>query len=209
MTRLNYAYDLRIFFDFLSKEIPLFLGKKTKEFQLSDIDRLNTRDIENFLNYLSYYTQTDHDEIFKNSERGKARKLSSVRAFFKYYFKKGKISKNIASNVDTPKLHEKEIIRLEGDEISKLLNMVSKGSFGSKQQDAFKKKTELRDYAMLALFLGTGIRISECVGLNKKDVDLTVNAINVTRKGGAKSVLYFSDEVAGAIKEYLNWLDEQ
>ncbi len=203
LTRLNYAYDLRIFFDFLSKEIPLFLGKKTKEFQLSDIDRLNTRDIENFLNYLSYYSPTDHDEIFKNSERGKARKLSSVRAFFKYYFKKGKISKNIASNVDTPKLHEKEIIRLEGDEISKLLNMVSKGSFGSKQQDAFKKKTELRDYAMLALFLGTGIRISECVGLNVDDIDLKNNSFVVTRKGGNRVVLYFSQEVAFPLCAYM------
>ena len=98
---------------------------------------------------------------------------------------------------------------MEINEIAQLLDLADSGSALTKMQQQFQKITRKRDVAILSVFLGTGIRISECVGLNKKDVDLTVNAINVTRKGGAKSVLYFSDEVAGAIKEYLNWLDEQ
>ncbi len=62
---------------------------------------------------------------------------------------------------------------------------------------------------MLSLFLGTGIRISECVGLNRKDINFTDNSFIVTRKGGNTSVLYFSDEVAQALGNYLKWLDDQ
>ena len=206
LTRLNYAYDLRIFFDFLIKEIPFCMHyTSVKQITLADVDKLTTRDVENYLNYLSYYVPPKHDDndVLKNSERGKARKLSSVRAFFKYFFKKDKISSNIAANVDTPKLHDKEIIRLENDEVGKLLNMVENGSFASAQQNAFKKKTQLRDFAMLSLFLGTGIRISECVGLNIEDIDLKNCSFVVTRKGGNRVVLYFSEEVAQALCEYM------
>ncbi|MBE5748008.1 MAG: integrase [Clostridiales bacterium] len=206
LTRLNYAYDLRIFFDFMIKEIPAYMHySSVKQITLSDIDKLTTREIENFLNYLSFYIppKREDNDILKNSERGKARKLSSVRAFFKYFFKKDKISSNIAANVDTPKLHEKEIIRLENDEVGKLLNLVENGRMATRQQNAFKKKTQLRDFAMLSLFLGTGIRISECVGLNIDDIDLKNCSFVVTRKGGNRVVLYFSEEVASALCEYM------
>lgn len=206
LTRLNYAYDLRIFFDYLIKEIPFCMHyKDAKQVTLADLDKLTTQDIEKYLNYLSYYVppKRDENEVLKNSERGKARKLSSVRAFFKYFFKKNKLSSNIASNVDTPKLHDKEIVRLESDEVVNLLNLVENGNFASSQQNAFKKKTQLRDYAMLSLFLGTGIRISECVGLNIEDIDLKNCSFVVTRKGGNRVVLYFSEEVAFALGEYM------
>lgn len=206
LTRLNYAYDLRIFFDFMIKEIPSCMRYiSVKQITLADVDKLTTRDIENYLNYLTYYIppKRDDDDIYKNSERGKARKLSSVRAFFKYFFKKNRISSNVAANVDTPKIHDKEIIRLENNEVSDLLDMVENGSFASKRQNLFKEKTQLRDYAMISLFLGTGIRISECVGLNVDDIDLKNNSFVVTRKGGNRVVLYFSDEVAEPLCAYL------
>lgn len=61
-----------------------------------------------------------------------------------------------------------------------------------------------RDVAILTLFLGTGIRISECVGLNLKDVDFETNSFKVVRKGGNEAILYFSDEVASALKQYIS-----
>ncbi len=206
LTRLNYAYDLRIFFDYLLKEIPLYSKySSVKDITLEDLNKLTTRDLERYLSYLSFYTPPKHndDDVLKNTERGKARKLSSVRAFFKYYFKKDKLSSNIAANVDTPKLHDKEIIRLEADEVENLLHEVEKGSFPSARQNAFKEKTQLRDYAMISLFLGTGIRISECVGLNVDDIDLRNKSFVVTRKGGNRVVLYFSDEVELALCAYM------
>ena len=123
--------------------------------------------------------------------------------FSNIFSKKNRISSNVAANVDTPKIHDKEIIRLENNEVSDLLDMVENGSFASKRQNLFKEKTQLRDYAMISLFLGTGIRISECVGLNVDDIDLKNNSFVVTRKGGNRVVLYFSDEVAEPLCAYL------
>ena len=71
-------------------------------------------------------------------------------------------------------------------------------------QQGFHKHTKERDYAILSLFLGTGIRISECVGLNVEDIDFTQNAFNITRKGGSKVTLYFNNEVADALLQYLD-----
>lgn len=205
LTRLNYAYDLRIFFDYLLKEIPSFKKcNSAKEITLADLNKLTSSDLEHYLSYLSFYTPPNcNDNVLKNTERGKARKLSSVRAFFKYYFNKDKLSANIAAKVDTPKLHDKEIIRLESDEVVSLLNEIEKGSFATPRQNAFKAKTQLRDYAMISLFLGTGIRISECVGLNVDDIDLKNRSFVVTRKGGNRVILYFSEEVEFALCAYM------
>ena len=73
----------------------------------------------------------------------------------------------------------------------------------SAKQQQFHKKTRIRDVAILTLFLGTGIRISELVGLNTEDIDFNSNAFVVTRKGGNRTILYFGDEVKAALEEYL------
>ena len=86
LTRLNYAYDLRVFFDFLSKKV--FKNKKSDEISLTDLAKLNVSDFEYFLSYLSHYTINNKEE--RCTETGKARKLSTVRAFFKYFYKRGK-----------------------------------------------------------------------------------------------------------------------
>jgi site-specific recombinase XerD len=113
------------------------------------------------------------------------------------------LSANIASKVTLPKLHDKEIIRLDVDEIARLLDEVESGEGLTGRQKAFHSRYYKRDLAMLTLFLGTGIRISECVGIDMNDVDFRNNAFKVTRKGGNQAVLYFSDEVADALIEYL------
>ncbi|MDD4157395.1 MAG: tyrosine-type recombinase/integrase, partial [Candidatus Cloacimonetes bacterium] len=133
----------------------------------------------------------------------KARKLSSLRSFFKYLYKKDFINSNEISKVDMPKIHDKEIIRLEVDEVVKVLNEIEEPTNLTKRQKAFNKGTYIRDLAMMSLFLGTGIRISECVGLDIDDIDFEINGFKITRKGGNKVILYFSDEVAVALKDYM------
>ncbi|MDR1939304.1 MAG: tyrosine-type recombinase/integrase [Clostridiales bacterium] len=198
LTRLNYAYDLRIFFDFLSKEV---LAKDALAVTLADVDRLCVADIEAYIGYVGDYEFRDSEN--SNGERGKARKLSSVRSFFKYFFNKEKLSANTAAKVAFPKLHEKEIVRLDADEIAMLLDEVESGGGLTAKQKHYHDKYYKRDLAMLTLFLGTGIRISECVGIDIDDIDFKNNAFRVTRKGGGQSVLYFSDEVADALSLYL------
>ena len=198
-TRLKYAYDLRIFFDFLCK-------KKYKHFEITDLtlehlEAVTHNDIEFFLSYLSHYRF--NDKHLSCDERAKARKLSAVRAMFKYFFNKGLIEVDNSAKVPTPKLHEKEIIRLDADEVSDLISTAESGNGLSRHAASYHSKTKIRDTAILTLFLGTGIRISELVGLDNDSFDFSENSFLVTRKGGNQAILYFSDEVKYALQEYI------
>ena len=199
LTRLNYAYDLRVFFDFLVKK--KLHGKEILSVTLEDLEQVTDTDIEIFLSYLSNYRF--HDRRLSCDERAKARKLSAVRSMFKYFFRKGLIETDNVAKVATPKLHEKEIVRLEGGEIPSLIRTAAYGDGLSGHAIGYHEKTKVRDTAILTLFLGTGIRISELVGLNDENIDFTNRSFVVTRKGGNKAILYFSEEVGDALAAYL------
>ena len=98
------------------------------------------------------------------------------------------------------------IIKLEEDEVYKFLNTVESGYGLSGHEKGFHKHTKVRDIAIMTLLLGTGLRVSECVGLNINDVDFAINGIKITRKGGNQVILYFSDEVKVAL---FDWLEER
>lgn len=198
LTRYNYSMDLFIFYNYLSQFV---FHKKEIEITLNDLNTLKARNIEQYLSYLSFY-QLD-DKQYKNDERGKARKLASLRSFFKYLFNHDMIESNVVSKIDTPKLHNKEIIRLENSEVNRMMNAVENPCEFSKHQQQYNKNTFERDNAIITLFLGTGIRISELVGLNIESFDFSQNAFLVTRKGGNQTTLYFSKEVALALKTWL------
>lgn len=199
LTRLNYAMDLSIFYDYISRFV---LNKDKADITLKDLDSLEARHIESYLSYLSYYTVGD--KVFRNTENGKARKLASIRSFFRYLFNHDLISKNVVSKVPTPKLHTKGIVRLEGDEVEKLLDAVWEPSTFSARQRNYNKNTKVRDNAIVTLFLGTGIRVSELVGLNVEDFDFQQNAFKVTRKGGNQTILYYPNDVKYALMEWLS-----
>jgi site-specific recombinase XerD len=198
-TRLKYAYDLRIFFDFLCKK--KFRNFDVLDLTLEQLESVTHYDIELFLSYLSHYRF--RDKHLSCDERAKARKLSAVRAMFKYFFNKGLIQVDNSAKVPTPKLHEKEIIRLDKEEVSELINVAETGSGLTKHAAGYHSKTKIRDTAILTLFLGTGIRISELVGLDNDSFDFQENSFLVTRKGGNQAILFFSDEVKYALQEYI------
>ncbi len=202
LTRLGYARDLKVFFQFLSNEVRTFLDKKPEDYTYEDLDKITVTHLEHFLEYLTLYKIDG--KTYRNGEKARSRKLSSVRKMLKYFFKKDRIKSNVAEKIDSPKLHQGEIIRLEVDEVVKLLDLTEDGNKLTKMQKGFHKHTKVRDHAMLSLFLGTGIRISECVGLNIEDIDFDNNSFRITRKGGNRVVLYFNDEVADALKLYMN-----
>ena len=204
LTRLNYCYDLRIFFDFLAKK--KYRSKSPIEITLEDLDKISDTDIEIFLSYLSHYSYNGRP--LSCDERAKARKLSTVRSLFKYFFNKGLIEVNNTTKVSTPKLHEKEIIRLERDEVSELLDAAEDGRELSSHAAGYHDKTKIRDTAILTLFLGTGIRISELVGLNNESINFSDNSFLVTRKGGNQAILYFSEEVGDALAAYMAQKEE-
>lgn len=197
LTRVNYLTDLKLFFSYLGN----VLSKQPKQITFSDLDSLKSRDIERFLSYVSYFEKDGKVHI--NKEKGKARKLSAIRSLFKFLFNSDLISSNVITKIATPKIHEKEIVRLEPDEIARLLDEAESPEGLTRREITYNRRTKERDVAMLTLFLGTGIRISECVGLNVSDLNLNDNSFKITRKGGNEVVLYFSNEVKEAL---INWL---
>lgn len=200
-TRIAYAYDLRVFFEYLHDNNSYCKQYKIYEIPIEVLDMIKPIDIIEYLDYLSFYEKDN--EQYSNDERGKQRKLASLRSFYNYYFRAERIEKNPASLVQMPKLHKKEIIRLDPDEVALLLDHVENGDNMTKKQFEYHQKTKVRDLALITLLLGTGIRVSECVGLDIKDVDFKNNGILIRRKGGYEAVVYFGDEVEQALKNYL------
>lgn len=201
-TRLAYAYDLTVFFNFLINENPAYRSFSPSDFKLDVLDKLTSQDIEEYMEYLKYRPDAGTDNEIVNKEGGIKRKISSLKSFYNYFYSAGLIETNPAAKVRLPKIHEKEIIRLEYDEVAKLLDEADSGDKLSKKQQDFHKKTRKRDLALLSLLLGTGMRISECVGIDISDIDLEETAVNIHRKGGKEETVYFSDEVARALKDY-------
>lgn len=200
-TRLAYAYDIRLFFEFLHEKNSICAKMEIKDIPFDILEQLTRMDIEEFLEYLSLY-QKDGKDI-TNDERGKERKLSSIRSFYNYFFENEFIEKNPAALVPMPKKHQKEIIRLEPNEVAILLDQVEDGTKLTKKELEYHKKTKVRDVALLTLLLGTGIRVSECVGLDISDVNFDVGGIKIRRKGGYEAIIYFGDEVETALLDYL------
>lgn len=206
LTRFNYAVDLRTFFTYLTTYEDKFRNKQIQSLTINDIDQIDAYMIERFMAYLSYYDKED-GKVISNAERGKTRKLSSIRAFLKYFFNKDMLKANVASKVTPPKQHDKPIIHLEDNETAEMLYLSETLNGFSDHQKKYNEKFKVRDNAIISLFLTTGIRVSECVGLNVEDLDFNVNSFRVTRKGGNQVILYFGEDTAEVLKKYLAYRD--
>ena len=201
-TRISYAYDIRIFFQFLLDENPAFKNYAMTDFSVAVLDQIKAVDLEEYMEYLKVYQNGDKTET--NGERGLKRKISALRSFYAYYYKREMIHTNPTVLIDVPKIHDKSIIRLDTDEVALLLDYIEHcGDSLTGQKRIYYEKTKERDLAIVTLLLGTGIRVSECVGLDIEDVDFKNNGIKVTRKGGNEMVVYFGEEVEKALKRYL------
>ena len=151
-TRLAYAYDLGIFFSFLHENNPICHKYEMSNIPITFLDMITPLDIEEYLNYLKYYTKDGVEHT--NDERGISRKLASLRSFYNYFFRKQLIKTNPPDLVNPPKLHEKEIIRLDVDEVAMLLDEVESGEKLTAHQLVYHEQTKLRDLALLSLLLG-------------------------------------------------------
>ena len=210
-TRLSYAYDVRTFFRFLQEENPLFAKTDVTDWTVDMLDKLEASDIEEYQEFLKVYDieknmtgATREVSRITNGEKGLKRKMSALRSFYAYYYKRQMIQRNPTVLVDMPKLHEKAIVRLDDAETANLLDYIEHG--GDKltgQKKMYYEKTKVRDLAIVTLLLGTGIRVSELVGLDVQDVDFRNGGIKVIRKGGSEMVVYFGEEVEKALLDYL------
>lgn len=205
-TRIAYAYDLHVFFDFLHRENPVLSRLDIKDVGLEHLDQLSVADFEEYMEYLKYRFNEKNQEVM-NKERGIMRKVCTLKSFYNYYYCNERLKNNPAALVRLPKLHDKEIIRLDVDEVALLLDEVEQGDKLTEKQKCYHNKTKVRDLALLTLLLGTGIRVSECVGLNISDIDFKNGGIRIYRKGGKEVTVYFGTEVEDALLDYLEERD--
>lgn len=201
-TKIGYAIDLKTFFEYLKNANPIYKNTALRDFTLDSIANLTSTDINEYMEYLKLY-QTPEGKTVTNNERAIKRKMSAVRSMYNYYHKTEAINVNPAVQVDMPKLHDKAIIRLDVNEIAELLDAVESGNTLTESQQRFHEKNKKRDLALMTLLLGTGIRVSECVGLDLMDIDFDNDRIKIVRKGGYEAFVYFGDEVREALEAYL------
>lgn len=213
LTRQAYAYDLRLFFNYLHREEMDFADTEPRLMDENHITKVTARHIEGFQDYLQFYFKELEDErtrragkgpsvSIQNKELGIMRKLSAVRSFFDFLFKNEIIPANVTTLVAMPKRHSKPILYMESDEVQRMMDAINQGTGFSKTQQAYLKNTQKRDIAILMMFLGTGIRVSELVGLDLDHIDFSRNSFVVTRKGGNQTILYFPDTVADCLRSY-------
>ena len=213
LTRQAYAYDLRLFFNYLHSEEADFAETEPRLMDENHMQKVSARHIEGFQEYLQFYFKLAETETngkrqaragIQNNELGIMRKLSAVRSFFDFLFKNELISANVATLIAMPKRRSKPILYMENDEVQRMMDAISEGTGFGKSQQNYLKNTQKRDIAILMMFLGTGIRVSELVGLDLDHIDFSQNSFIVTRKGGNQTILYFPDTVAACLKSYID-----
>lgn len=189
----EYNYDLAMFLKFIKLRFKLtnetdFSAITILDIPISEIRKIKLDDIHAFLSYLT----TEHH----SKAATRARKVSTIRIFFKYLSQKaGLIDTNPAQNLETPKQEKRMPKYLSLDESKKLLAITAN------EEDNRNAK---RDYAIITIFLNCGIRLSELVGINIKNIDFSENKLTVIGKGNKERTIYLNKACVNAINDYIS-----
>lgn len=204
-TRLEYARNVRDFFEYLEKVNPYFKEKGKKNITISDLSKITKTDANEYAAHLSAYTfqRKLNGEEEHYSPKTVSRKLSAVSSMYKELMRLDKIKENPFTVIRRPKDKEHVIIHLTDTERKKLLDIAYQGTGLSEQ--ALKFHDGLRDRAVLALLLDTGMRVSELVGLDMSDLDLEECSAIILRKGGKTEEVFFSDSTREILEEYIEY----
>jgi len=185
-TTKEYYYDLRTFFRWLKKERGITNDDDFSNITIDDVNielikSITLNDLYNFVYYIGHNRS--------NSNSAKARKISTLRSFFKFlHTKLHVIDSNPTVELETPKLASRQPVYLSLKEAKKLLNAVD---------GEFKE----RDYCILTLFLNCGMRLSELVGIDLKDIK--GDTLKVIGKGDKERTVYLNEACIQAVKDYL------
>jgi len=175
----NYLSDLREFNGFIKKDLPSLLDRRGNP-EIRKIDHLAIR------GYLGM--------LFKKNKRSSlGRKLASLRTFFRFLIREGYISLNPAKLVSTPKQEKHLPGFLSVDEVFNLLSVKFPPSV-----------LGLRDRAIMETLYSCGIRVSELVGLDERDIDFNLGIIKVLGKGGKERIVPIGVNALNALKEYFS-----
>lgn len=206
MSIYSYAGQLKTFFNFLHDSNTYFRNKSLKEISLEDLDNLNDRDIVEFLHYLRNYPEKTRDGKIRYVECSSTtiqHYMVTLNTFWKYFYVRKMLHSNPIDLITRARLPKKEVIYLDKDDKNQFVETVKSGTGLSKRQSKFHEKNRERDTAIIQIFLATGIRVSELVGMDIDDINLRRHSINVYRKGGNFDTVYFSDSAGEYLEAYL------
>ena len=203
-TVLGYVGDIKVFFEYLEKS----QGIPVMQIKIETLGSLTADDIQDYLMYLMRYNRKDpnNSKVIKESNQApaRARKLSSLRALYRYLIAHGHLEKNVAELVDMPKIEEKASVYLEKEEGREVLQGAETGDALTQTQYKFAKGQQMRDVAILTLLLHTGMRVSELVGIDLQDIDWGEKRIRIFRKGRKEQYVYFNEPVREALQDYID-----
>ena len=187
----EYNYDLNTFLKFIMYHFRMTDEKEIKNINIHDMSietlkKVTLDDIHAFLFYLS--------NNYQSKAATRARKVSSIRVFFNYLSNKTNLlDKNPAQNLETPKLEKRMPKYLTLDDSKKLLETAMSESDRNKE----------RDFAIITLFLNCGMRLSELVGINIKDINFKDEKMNVIGKGNKERTIYLNKACLNAVEGYI------
>jgi len=188
----EYNYDLNMFLKFLKIHFKLTNETDLKNISIKDIsleliEKVTPEDILAFLSYLAL--------VQNNKPATRARKISTIRIFFAFLSQKAKLIKNNpAQNIETPKKEKRMPKYLSLDDSKKLLQVTMDENDENKE----------RDYAIITLFLNCGLRLSELVGIDIKNIDFNEYKLNVIGKGNKERTIYLNKACIESINNYLS-----
>lgn len=197
-TRLEYVRDIKSFFSYIAPSLQIC---DYTSITLKMLEDLRKKDFERYMVYLETYEK--NGITYTNSRATISRKISSLRSFFSYLYSEDLIASCSILKLRPVKIPKKQNVRLSSEESKLLIDEVKNlpGVKSLKRQE-YHKKQSCRDLAIIFLLLSTGIRISECVGLDINDINFNNSSVRVIRKGNKEDIVYFSDEAAGYLMEY-------
>ena len=187
----EYNYDLATFLKFIMVHFHLTNAKDFKDINISNLslDVIKKIELNDIHAFLAYLTTTYHSKAAT-----RARKVASIRVFFNYLTSKTNLlEKNPAQNLETPKQDKRIPKYLSLDDSKKLLEIAMSDDDRNKE----------RDYAIITLFLNCGMRLSELVNINIKDINFYDNKLNVIGKGNKERTIYLNKACIDAINSYL------
>ena len=208
-TQLSYIRDIIDFLSYEKSVLPEMKDKSLLDFPEKILSKFTLQDINEYRSYL-------FDER-KLSNPSAKKKLAALSAFFKYLCLNETIKVNPMTNFEYPVINKKRIVKLDAELSQRLLNGILENNkyLATSEYGEFvvdippdvwikRERAVLRNYAITYLFLGAGLRISELVGLDLSDISFRNNSVNVILKGGDETQVYFPDEVADALRLYID-----
>lgn len=205
-TAYNYAHDIQLFYMYIKEKNPLCKNMDLKGIPIDYVESLGPQDINEFQTYvLAGHKPDKNGNVKSTGERSVARRMAAVRNYFKYlirydYLKIDPTLKAVPKKKETEK---KDIRRLNSNQVGNLMNAVSSVKSASYHSKVMSEVTAKRDLAIMTLFLNTGIRVSECVGLDLTDVNFTEKQIKIVRKGGGIDYLFINKEIEKTLLDYI------